>query len=66
MKINEVDMTTKEKIKKNLDDLPDNLVEQVHQFIKSIKPRNPNKNKIRLFRLKGQFDSMNIRQQTYE
>ncbi len=46
MKISEVDMRTKEKINKNLDDLPDNLVEQVHQFIKSIKPRNPNKNKI--------------------
>ena len=59
-------MTTKEKINKNLDDLPDNLVEQVHQFIKSIKPRNSNKNKIRSFRLKGQFDGMNIRHQAYE
>ena len=59
-------MTTREKIKKNLDDLPDNLVEQVHQFIKSIKPKNSHKNKIRSFRLKGQFDSVNIRHQAYE
>ena len=59
-------MTTKEKIKKDLDDLPNELLQQVHQFIKSVKRRNSNKKEIRSFKLGGQFDELNIRQRAYE
>ena len=59
-------MTTKEKIKKDLDDLPNELLEQIYQFIKSVRSSNSNKKEVRSFKLGGQFDNLNIRQRAYE
>ncbi len=59
-------MTTKEKIKKKIDELPDDLLEQVYQFINSMKANNSNKKRVRTFKLKGQFDKVNIRHSAYE
>jgi len=59
-------MTTKEKIKKDLDNLPDESPQQVYQFIKSVKIKNSNKKEIRSFKLGGQFDELNIRQRAHE
>lgn len=60
-------MTTKEKIKKNLDELPEDLIEQIYQFVESIKPKNSlPKKRIQTFHLNGQFDKINIRQSAYE
>ncbi len=59
-------MTTKEKIMKNIDELPDDLLKQVYQFINSIKAKNSKKKRVRTFKLKGQFDNVNIRHSAYE
>ena len=59
-------MITKEIIKKEIDGLPDNLLNQVHQFINSMKPKDINRKNIHSFKLKGMFDNVNIRQKAYE
>lgn len=59
-------MTTKEKIKKNIDELSDDLLEKVDQYINLIKADNSKKKKVRTFKLKGQFDKVNIRHSAYE
>lgn len=59
-------MTTKEKIKKNIDELSDDLLEKVDQYINLIKADDSKKKKVRTFKLKGQFDKVNIRHSAYE
>lgn len=59
-------MTTKEKVKKNIDELSDDLLEKVDQYINLIKADNSKKKKVRTFKLKGQFDKVNIRHSAYE
>ncbi|MGR3309573.1 MAG: hypothetical protein ACUZ77_02260 [Candidatus Brocadiales bacterium] len=59
-------MTTKGKLKKEIDELPQNLLDQVYQFINSIKEERPTKNRLRSFKLRGQFDDVNIREKAYE
>ncbi len=59
-------MSTKEKIKEEIDQLPDNLVEEVYEFINSIKSTKKRDIKRHTFKLKGKFDSINIREQAYE
>ncbi|TVM00423.1 MAG: hypothetical protein CV087_13725 [Candidatus Brocadia sp. WS118] len=59
-------MVTKEKLKKEIDKLPQDLLKQVYQFIHSKKGKTRKKNRIRSFNLKGQFDDINIRENAYE
>ena len=59
-------MVTKEKLKKEIDELPQDLLKQVYQFIHSMKGKTVKKNRIRSFKLKGQFDDINIREKAYE
>ncbi len=59
-------MVTKEKLKKEIDKLPQNLLGQVYQFINSMKEKKRTKNRIRSFKLKGQFDDINIREKAYD
>lgn len=59
-------MTTKEKLKKEIEGLPQNLLNQVYQFINSIKGKRPAKKRLRSFKLKGQLDDVSIREQAYE
>ncbi len=58
-------MTTKEKLKEEIDCLPSNLVEEVYQFISSIKMEKKTK-RFHSFKLKGQFDKIDIRKEAYE
>lgn len=55
-------MITKQKIKKEIDEIPDDLLEEIYQFINSLKK----KKNLHTFKLKGQFDELNIRQAAYE
>lgn len=59
-------MTTKEKIKKRIDLLPDELVEQVQKYLDSIKTQRRPKKRIRTLHLKGQYDNLDVRQKAYE
>jgi len=59
-------MTTKEKIKKRIDSLPDELLEQVQKYLDSIKTQRRTKKRIRTLHLKGQYDNLNVRQKEYE
>lgn len=59
-------MTTKEKIKTEIDKLPDHLLEEIYRYINTIKTRRPEKRKLHTYKLKGQFDNINIREKAYE
>ncbi len=59
-------MVTKEKLKKEIDELPQDLLKKVYQFIHSMTGKTGKKSRIRSFKLKGQFDDINIREKAYE
>mgnify|MGYP005662467149 CR=1 FL=1 len=59
-------MITKETLKAEIDKLPDNLLEEVYKFINSIRTLRSEKRKLHTFKLKGQFDDINIRESAYE
>lgn len=53
-------MITKDRLKKEIDELPEDLLDRIYQFINSIKQDRQVKGKIRSFKLNGQFDDINI------
>ena len=59
-------MTIKENIKKEIDLLPDELLDQVQQYLDNIKVTRIKRKKIHTLHLKGQYDNMNLRQKAYE
>jgi hypothetical protein len=59
-------MTTKEKIQKEIEKMPDDLLETVFSFIHNIKTKKADFRKIHTFKLSGKFDDMNIRAHAYE
>ena len=59
-------MTTKEKLKKRIDSLPDELLDQVQRYLDSIKNQRKQKLKILTVHLKGHYDNLDIRQRAYE
>lgn len=59
-------MQIKEKLKKEIDRMPDTLLLQVQKYLESLKNNNPQKRKIPSLHLNGQYDNMNIRQKAYE
>lgn len=60
-------MTTKEHIKTEIDQMPDELVAKVHLFIKSLKKKeNTKKVPFHTYKLNGAFDHVNIRRKAYE
>ena len=59
-------MTTKEKIKREIDKLPDDTIEKVYKYIGSLRAKTIQKKKIHTFNLKGQLDNVNIRERAYE
>jgi len=59
-------MTIKEKLKKRIDLLPDELLDQVQTYLDSIKPQPKHERKIQTLHLKGQYDNLNVRQKAYE
>jgi uncharacterized alkaline shock family protein YloU len=59
-------MTIKDKVKKEIDKMPEDTLKQVYIFIKSIKFKKTQKKEIHTFKLNGQFDNVNIREKAYE
>jgi hypothetical protein len=59
-------MTIKENIKREIDLLPDELLEQVQKYLNNIKITRIKKINIHTLHLKGQYDNMNLRQKAYE
>ena len=59
-------MTTRERVKQEIDKIPDYLLSEVLEFIKSIKLEKPKNRVIHTFKLKGGFDNINIRSKAYE
>jgi len=59
-------MTTKEKIKKEIDKLPDDTIEKLYKYINSLSPKKENRKKFHTFNLNGQLDNVNIRARAYE
>ena len=59
-------MTTREKIKQKIDKIPDSLLDNVLEFINSMKLNKSNKREIHTFKLNGSFDNENIRSKAYE
>ena len=60
-------MITKEHIKKEVDKLPESLLEEAYRLLKRAVDRNKEgKLKITLHDLKGQLDNKNLRKEAYE
>ena len=59
-------MTTKEKLKKEIDRLNDDLIEDIYRIINNLKRKRTKKREIRTYKLGGIFDDLNIRQEAYE
>jgi hypothetical protein len=59
-------MVTKEKVKHEIDRMPDDLLEKVYKYINNLKAPKTNKKKIRTYKLHGQFDNINVRERAYE
>lgn len=59
-------MTTKEKVKREIDKMPNELLEKVYKYINSLRTKTIIRKKIHTFSLKGQLDNVNIRKRTYE
>lgn len=59
-------MTTKEKVKREIDKMPNELLEKVYKYINSLRTKTIIRKKIHTFSLKGQLDNVNIRERAYE
>ena len=59
-------MTTKERLKKEIDNMPEDLIAEVDKFISSIKNNTERKQVLHTFKLSGNFDDLNIRAKAYE
>ena len=59
-------MTTKERLLTEIDKLPPDILGEVLKFIKNLRGKLTCKKKIPSFKLKGQFDDMDIRKRAYE
>jgi hypothetical protein len=59
-------MTTREKIKVKLDKMPDEALEKVYEYMKTIKVKQRTIKKMHTFNLHGQLDNVNIRERAYE
>jgi len=59
-------MVTREKIKREIDNIPNELLEKVHMYIGGLTSKKTTKKKFRTYKLNGQFDDINIRERSYE
>ena len=60
-------MELKEKIKKEIDSMPEEMLYRLQKYLDSIKKENSErKRQIRTLHLKGQYDNINIRKIAYE
>ncbi|GAB6887863.1 hypothetical protein JCM13304A_13610 [Desulfothermus okinawensis JCM 13304] len=59
-------MELKEKIKKEIDSLPEIYLLQLQQYIQILKDNKDREKKIKTVHFKGRFDNLNIRKIAYE
>ena len=59
-------MELKEKIKHEIDSIPDEYLPQLERYLKIIKSKKMKKKRIKTLHLKGKFDNLNIRRVVYE
>lgn len=59
-------MTTKERVKREIDKMPNDLIEKVYKYISSLEGKKAGKKKIHTFNLNGQLDNVNVRERAYE
>ena len=59
-------MTIKEKIKKEIDQIPEELLFEVKKYLDTLTKTQVKKGKIKTLHLKGEYDNVNIREKAYE
>ena len=59
-------MTTRDKVKREIDKMPNDLLEKVYKYINSLRIKTTQRKKVHTFNLKGQLDNVNIRDKAYE
>lgn len=59
-------MELKEKIKKEIDLLPEEHLHQLERYLEIIKSRRQKSRRIKSVHLKGRFDNINLRKLAYE
>ena len=60
-------MVTKELVKREVDKLPENLLEEVYRLLKRVvNQKKEKKVKLSLHDFKGQLDNKNLRKEAYE
>ena len=59
-------MALKEKIKKEIDMIPEEYLPQIERYIKIIKRGKTKKKKVKTIHLEGKFDNIDIRRLVYE
>ncbi len=59
-------MQLKEKIKKDIDSLPEEYLPHIERYIRTIKSKKSKRKQIKTLNLDGKFDDMNIRKVAYE
>jgi len=59
-------MTTKDKLKREIDQMSDDLIEEIYKIVNTIKAKKTRKRKIHTHRLHGSFDDIDIRTNAYE
>jgi|GEM_PF-1028805 len=58
-------LPTKEMIISEIDQMPDEMVEKIYEFIKTIKKSAKQNKKMHTYNLNGRFDNKNIRKEAY-
>ena len=61
-----LEMELKEKIKKEIDLLPEEYLLQLEQYLETIKTSKRKLSSIKTVHLKGKYDNLNIRKLAYE
>ncbi|WP_027371185.1 hypothetical protein [Desulfovermiculus halophilus] len=59
-------MTTKERVKQEIDQMPEELVENVFNFIEYSIKKQTDKKQLHTYKLNGAFDKIDIREKAYE
>jgi hypothetical protein len=59
-------MKLKEKLKKEIDSVPEECLPQIERYLAAIKNKKKSNHKIRTLHLQGRFDEKDIRRLAYE
>ena len=59
-------MITKARIKRKIDKMPNEFLDKVYNYINTLTSTKTKVKKTHTYKLKGQFDDMNIRAKAYE